>query len=156
MADAPKHAGSTQLSLEQLQALAKGYLPDLIGVEVLEVDTGRSRMRLELRRELMALNGFIHAGAVTSFADTSCGYGAMASLPKGAYGFTTIELKCNFMGTVREGAILAEATLHHAGRMTQVWDARVYAEGDERTLALFRCTQMILYPRDNKRDVPGT
>ena len=120
------------------------------------MNRGRTRARLELRPELMALNGFIHAGTVTAFADTSCGYGAYASLPQGANGFTTIELKCNFIGTAREGAILCEATLQHAGRMTQVWDARVYAEGDESTLALFRCTQMILYPRDSTWNVPVT
>ena len=148
-ANAPEGPGSTPLSLEQWNARSEGFLPGLIGFEVLAVESGRTSARLELRPELMALNGFIHAGTVTSFADTSCGYGAYASLPRGANGFTTIELKCNFIGTAREGAILCEAILQHAGRMTQVWDARVYAEGDESTLALFRCTQMILYPRDS-------
>jgi uncharacterized protein (TIGR00369 family) len=71
----------------------------------------------------------------------------MVSLPPGATGFTTIELKANFLGTAQSGAIRAEAQLLHGGRMTQVWDAAVAREGEDRPIALFRCTQMMLYPK---------
>ena len=64
----------------------------------------------------------------------------------GARGFTTIELKTNFVGTAREGTVVCEATLAHRGRSTQVWDARVTAEGTGKAIALFRCMQFILYP----------
>ena len=79
-------------------------------------------------------------------ADTVCGYGCFASLPAGAAGFTTIELKTNFLGTALEGTVTAEASLVHGGRTTQVWDAVI--RGDGRTLAIFRCTQLVLYPRE--------
>ncbi len=69
------------------------------------------------------------------------------NLPEGAESFTTIELKCNFVGTKRDGAICCEAKLVHGGRTTQVWDATVSDEKDGKPIALFRCTQMILYPR---------
>ncbi len=69
-----------------------------------------------------------------------------ASLPQGANGFTTVELKTNFLGTALEGTLIAEATLVHGGRTTQVWDAAIRTDG--RTLALFRCTQLVLYPSD--------
>jgi len=95
----------------------------------------------------MAPNGFLHAASVIALADTSCGYGSQVSLPAGATGFTTIELKSNFMGTATVGdEITCSARMVHGGRTTQVWDAEV-ADGDGRTLALFRCTQMVLYPR---------
>ena len=94
----------------------------------------------------MAPNGYLHAATVIALADTSCGYGTFASLPEGARGFTTIELKSNFLGTVREGAIACEATLTHGGRTTQVWDARITDEATARVIALFRCTQILLYP----------
>ena len=92
-------------------------------------------------------NGFLHAGALVTLADTACGYGAMVGLPEGATGFTTIELKSNHVGTIAEGPIIATATRVHGGRSTQVWDATVTAADTGQTLALFRCTQMILYPR---------
>ena len=121
------------------------HLPGLVGVEFLEVVHGRTRSRLVVRPAVMTPHGYLHAATVIALADTSCGYGAMISLPEGARSFTTIELKANFLGTVREGAIACEAALVHGGRTTQVWDARVTDEATGRVIALFRCTQMILH-----------
>ncbi len=123
-------------------------LPGLIGLEFLEAGEGRITSRLELREELMAPNGYLHAATVVALADTSCGYGCFLSLPDGASGFTTIELKCNFVGTKLEGTIRCEAALAHGGRATQVWDATVTDDESGKAIALFCCTQMILYPRD--------
>src|SRR5262249_5880960 len=109
-------------------------------------ERGRVTSRLALRMEHMAPNGYIHAATIVALADSSCGYGTVASLPDGARGFTTVELKANYLGTVQEGAILCEATLMHAGRTTQVWDARVTDEATGRVTALFRCPQILLYP----------
>ena len=133
--------------LEELNERGTGTLPGLIGIEVLEVEKGRLASRLELREELLAPNSYLHAATVIALADTSCGYGCFVHLPDGAEGFTTVELKSNFLGTKREGVIECEATLVHGGRATQVWDATVADEESGRKLALFRCTQMILYPR---------
>jgi uncharacterized protein (TIGR00369 family) len=100
-------------------------------------------LSLPLRSELLAPNGYLHAGAVVALADTACGYGCFASLPERGTGFTTIELKTNFLGTAREGTLECEALCVHAGRTTQVWDATVRREA--KTIALFRCTQLVLY-----------
>jgi uncharacterized protein (TIGR00369 family) len=91
--------------------------------------------------------GYLHAATVIALADTTCGYGTIADLPGGAQNFTTIELKSNFLGTAREGVISCIATIVHSGRTTQVWDAQVADEARDKTIALFRCTQLILYPR---------
>ena len=127
------------------KSFGTGFLPGLVGVEIVAVEPGLVRSRLAVRREVMAPNGFLHAAAVIALADTSCGYGCVANLPQGASGFTTIELKSNFLGTAREGAIACRATPVHLGRTTQVWDAEVTLEGGERKIALFRCTQMVLW-----------
>ena len=102
---------------------------------------------MPVRKEVMAPNGFLHAASVIALADTSCGYGCISRLPEGASGFTTIELKANFLGTAREGAILCRATPVHLGRTTQVWDAVVTLEASGARIALFRCTQMVLWPK---------
>jgi len=132
--------------LEELNERGIGTLPGLIGVEILEAEEGRLASRLELRDELLAPNGYLHAATIIALADTSCGYGCFVNLPEGAEGFTTVELKSNFLGTKREGVLGCEATLAHGGRTTQVWDATVTDEESGKKLALFRCTQMILYP----------
>jgi 1,4-dihydroxy-2-naphthoyl-CoA hydrolase len=134
--------------LDRLNERGVGTLPGLIGLEILEAEEGRIASRLELREELMAPNGYLHAATIVALADTSCGYGTFVSLPEGAEGFTTIELKSNFLGTKRAGAIECEARLAHGGRTTQVWDATVTDAEGGKPLALFRCTQLILYPRE--------
>lgn len=133
--------------IEELNERGNGTLPGLVGIEVLEAEKGRLASRLELRDELLAPNGYLHAATIIALADTSCGYGCFVNLPEGAEGFTTVELKSNFLGTKCEGVINCEATLVHGGRATQVWDAIVADEESGKKLALFRCTQMILYPR---------
>ncbi|MDZ7729714.1 MAG: PaaI family thioesterase [Dehalococcoidia bacterium] len=103
--------------------------------------------RLDVRPDLLAPNGYLHAATVMGLADTACGSGALAFRAEGAIGFTTIEVKSNFLGTARQGSIAVVARKAHGGRTTQVWDAEVTDEATGKTIALFRCTQMMLYPR---------
>jgi 1,4-dihydroxy-2-naphthoyl-CoA hydrolase len=124
-------------------AVGEGMLPGLVGVEITSVDEGRVRARLDVQRHHLAPNGCLHAASVIALADTACGYGCVRGLPDGATGFTTIELKANFLGTARDGSIECDATLVHGGRTTQVWDAEVRT-GEGRAVALFRCTQLLL------------
>ncbi|MFQ5948976.1 MAG: PaaI family thioesterase [Acidimicrobiia bacterium] len=126
--------------------LGRDKLPGLLGIEILELDAGRVRARVDITERHRAPNGYLHAATVVGLLDTACGYGCLASLPDGASGFTTIELKANFLGTLREGGLGCEARAVHSGRTTQVWDARAYAEETGNTIALFRCTQLILRP----------
>src|SRR5215217_1231773 len=135
-------------TIDQLNARGEGYLPGLIGVEFTSIEPGRLTSRLTVRPELLAPNGYLHAAAVIALADTACGYGTFTDLPDGANNFTTIELKRNFLGPARDGVIACIATRLHGGRTTQVWDAEVTDEKSGKTIALFRCTQLILYPRD--------
>ena len=134
-----------EVTAGELNKRSRGHLPGLVGMEVLAVEEGRVTGRLPLRPELLAPNGFLHAASVIALADTLCGYGCIAHLPEGAKGFTTLELKTNFLGTLLEGALACEATAVHLGRNTQVWDAVVTDESRGRRLALFRCTQMVLW-----------
>ncbi len=136
---------SRTLTPDYFRKFGDGHLPGLLGVEILSVGEQGVESRLQVRREVMAPNGFLHAATVIALADTSCGYGCVALLPKGASGFTTIELKANFLGTAREGLIRCRAQPAHLGRNTQVWDATVSAGEGGKTIALFRCTQMVLW-----------
>ncbi len=120
----------------------KGKLPGVLGFEPIEIRKGFVKARMQVTEKLLAPNGFLHAASIITLADTCAGYGCMASLPEGAKGFTTIELKSNFLGTARDGTIECEAKGVHLGKSTQVWDAEVTAVG--KTIALFRCTQIIL------------
>jgi uncharacterized protein (TIGR00369 family) len=132
-----------ELTLAQLQEMGSFGFPGLLGIDFKEPGDGEMRARLELEEKHMAPNGYLHAGTVVGLADSACGYGCILNLPEGATGFTTIELKTNFLRSVREGTIECEARLAHGGRTTQIWDATI-ADPNGRTMALFRCTQLIL------------
>ncbi|KEF34393.1 competence protein ComA [Deinococcus sp. RL] len=133
-------------SLDHLNALGEGHLPGLLGIRFTHAEPGLLRSELTVRPELLAPNGFLHAASVVALADTTCGYGTRMLLPQGATGFTTIELKSNHLSTAREGVVTCEGRAVHAGRTTQVWDAEVRGPGG-RVMALFRCTQAVLYPK---------
>lgn len=131
----------------EFNRLAEGTLPGLLGLEMLTAgpDVYESRMTVERRHH--APNGYLHAASVVALADTTCGFACRTRLPEGAAGFTTLELKSNHLGTLREGELRCEARPVHLGRSTQVWDATVTATETGKTVALFRCTQMVLWPK---------
>jgi uncharacterized protein (TIGR00369 family) len=102
---------------------------------------------LDVTEGLIAGTGYLFAPAVVALADTCAAIGCGANIPEGA-SFTTIELKSNFLSSARVGERVAcRCTPAHLGRQTQVWDAVVTNEASGRTMALFRCTQMVVPPR---------
>ena len=133
-------------TLERMRSRGVGRLPGFIGIRFTGVAENRIDAELDIRPELLAPNGYLHAATVVALADTACGYGCLAHLPEGAENFTTIELKTNFLGTVREGTLACVASALHLGSTTQVWDAVVSDRAKARRLALFRCTQLVLWP----------
>ena len=135
------------VTIEKMNARGAGRLPGLLGFRVMAVEQGLVVAEIDIRPELLAPNGYLHAATVIGLADTACGYGCIAHLPAGAENFTTIELKSNFLGTARDGTIACNAKPAHLGRTTQVWDATVTKRDDGKPIALFRCTQMILWPK---------
>ena len=130
----------------QINASQAGSLPGVLGFRWLEAEKGRVRGRFEIAAKHFSPHGYLHGATIVALADSACGFGCLASLPEGAHGFATGELKTNFIGTAREGLVSCEARLIHAGRTTQVWDAEIRNETTGKTIALFRCTQMLLYP----------
>ena len=137
---------------ERLIRMMEGRLPGVLGVELLSVGHGEVEGRIELRPEHLAPNDFLHAATVIAIADSCAGMGCIASLPEGAGGFTTIELKTNFLGTATDGALRCRAQMAHGGARTQVWDATVRREHDDRVIALFRCTQFLLSGADPRTE----
>jgi uncharacterized protein (TIGR00369 family) len=136
-----------EATLEALNERSAGRLPELVGYRVTAIEEGMLTAELDIQPRVLAPNGYLHAATVVALADTACGYGCIAHLPVGADNFTTVELKCNFISTAREGTIAVVARPVHLGNATQLWDAVVSRRSDGKTIALFRCTQMILWPR---------
>ena len=140
-------ATTNRTSVEDLNRANIGKLAEHLGVTISEVEPGRVVGRFDVRPDLVAHTGYLLAGVVLGIADLLCAYGVSTVWPEGASGFTTVEVKCNFMGTLTKGSGVVAAKLLHGGRTTQVWDAEFSDEATGRLLAVFRCTQIILYPR---------
>ena len=135
----------TKISLQDLQSRQKGTLSEMLGFEITGFDEHGITASMQIQSHHLAPNGYLHAASIITLADTACGFGCMLTLPEGANSFTTIELKSNHLGTAREGKLEVLAKPVHSGRTTQVWDATVRTAG--KTIALFRCTQMVLWPK---------
>jgi 1,4-dihydroxy-2-naphthoyl-CoA hydrolase len=135
------------VTLEMLNRRGDGRLPGLVGLRIVSLQEKRLEAELDIRPELLAPNGYLHAATIIALADTAAGYACLAHLPDAAQNFTTIELKSNFLGTARDGTLTCVATPAHLGRTTQVWDSVVTRKADGATIALFRCTQMVLWPK---------
>ncbi len=135
---------------EGFNQLSEGSLTAYLGISITSVSHGHVIAELPIKPSLLAPNGYLHAGSVVTLADSAAGFGCMESLPQGATGFTTIELKSNHLGTARDGVIYCTASIAHEGKTTQVWDAVVKNKLTHHTIALFRCTQLILYPKNNR------
>lgn len=133
------------LTPEHFNQFGSPFLPGFLGIVITEVSQGLLKAELPVQPHLLAPNGYLHAGTVVTLADTAAGYGCVAHFPEGATGFTTIELKTNFLGTARQGVIECTAQAVHLGKTTQVWDATVTGRENGKTMALFRCTQLIIY-----------
>lgn len=131
--------------VDYFNAFGKDHFPGHIGVVIKEVESGRLLAELPIEKHLFAPNGFLHAGAIVTFADTVAGYSTVAHLPEGGKSFTTLELKSNFTGAARDGVLVGESSVEHMGRTTQVWRVVIRRKDSGKKVAVFSCTQLILY-----------
>src|SRR5262245_51805414 len=124
----------------------KGTMAELIGIHVTSAEPQRVVGELTLRPNLLQPYGYVHGGALMTLMDTLAG---MASALNGApgQGFLTIEMKTNFLRSIRRGRIVGEATAVHIGRRTHVWQMSVDDEQGRR-LALATLTQLVIELRD--------
>ena len=125
--------------------LSKGHFPGLLGIKITSVEEGKMYGEMEVKKDFFAPNGFLLAGSILTFADSVAGYSSFAHLPENGKSFTTLEVKSNFVGAIREGVMVCKCTAEHLGKTTQVWRAIVSDKKSNKQVAIFSCTQLILY-----------
>ena len=133
------------MTKEDFNKFSEGYFPGYLGIEVVEIDGQSIKAEMEIRPEFLAPNKYLHAGSIVTFADSIAGYSTILNLPKGAKSFTTIELKTNFLRTLKEGIMECISEPEHLGRTTHIWRIQVKDKATQKVMAIFSCTQMILY-----------
>ena len=127
--------------------LSKDSLASWIGYQLDKLERGQVWASMMVDPKHIALNGFLHASVGIALADITCGFGSAALLRSPDEKITTIEIKTNHLGTALAGKLLCTAIARHAGGSTHVWDADVVSEAFNKTIMIFRCTQMVLRSR---------
>lgn len=136
-----------KFTLAVLNHRAERGLPGHLGIRFTAMRDGELKAEFELKPHLLATNGYLHAGSVVTLADTAAGFGCMVHLPEGAHNFITTEIKSNHLSVARDGIVTCTAKIVEISKTSQTWDAVVTNKASGKTIALFRCTQMILYPK---------
>ncbi|MEM6806663.1 MAG: PaaI family thioesterase [Bacteroidota bacterium] len=134
-----------KLDLSELNQLSEGNFPELLGIKITKIEEAKLKAEMPVKREFFAPNGFLHAGSIITLADTAAGYASLAHLPENGKSFTTLELKSNFIKATRKGMLECECKAEHLGRTTHVWRVNVYDQESRKKIAVFSCTQLILY-----------
>jgi len=130
----------------QMQERLKGILPELLGIQLVEVTPEKVIATLKVRPDLCTTGKILHGGSIMAFADTLGAIGTVVNMPQG-HGTATIESKTNFVGGAAEGSVVTgESTPVHKGRTTQVWQTRI-TNADGKLVALVTQTQIVLPPR---------
>jgi 1,4-dihydroxy-2-naphthoyl-CoA hydrolase len=131
-----------EITPELVSQVLEGTFPGDLGIQVVAIGDDEVHGRLEVDRRHLHPGGYVHGGVWVAFADTVAAWGTRRHLAAG-HDFTTIELKANVFAAGRAGDVLdAVARPLHVGRSTQVWEVRLSRE--ERAVAFFTCTQMVL------------
>src|SRR5258707_5973372 len=121
------------ITTEEFNQRGVGKFPGLVGLVFTRSAGTEIEAEFRVRTELMAPNGFLHAGSIVTLADTACGYGCYANLPTGATGFTNLELKSNHLGTAMDGTVACRAVAVDLGRTTPGLDAVITPQGATKT-----------------------
>ena len=137
-------------NIKAMNSLAKDSFVSYLGIKITKITKNFSQAKLKISKKIKAPNGLIHGGAITSLADTACGFGTMYHLKQEM--FATIELQTNFISAVEKGTLICNAKLVHKGKSLHVWDAEVIEEKNLKIVALFRCTQMIIKTKKEKNN----
>jgi uncharacterized protein (TIGR00369 family) len=118
------------------------------------VDPGQTEIVLPFREDLGQQHGFIHAGIVTTIADSACGYAALSLMPPGV-GVLTIEFKVNLLNPAEGVRFVARGQVVKPGRTLMVCTGEVTAEredGTVRPVALMQATMMLVRDRGGISD----
>lgn len=120
----------------------------LLGMKIVTVQEGVGRVTIAVDKRLMHPQMIVHGGVIFTLADTAMSMALISVFPAGT-SVSTIEAKVNYLLPVREGELLAEATITHQGRSIAVTEATVYniVNGERKAIAKVLGTFSIRVPK---------
>ena len=130
---------------EVRESFARQTIMSLIGGELTRVEPGIIEITLPYRTDLTQQHGYVHAGIITTIADSACGYAAYTLMPPGS-DVLAVEFKVNLLRPAKGDTFVARAEVMKSGRTLTVVRADVHAlSKDSRELvAIMQGTMMRL------------
>ena len=139
-------APSPSFADEIKRSFARQTFMQLIGAELSRVEPGVVEITLPFRSDLTQQHGHLHAGIVTTIADTACGYAAYSLMPAGSE-VLSVEFKMNLLRPARGETFVARAEVIKPGRTLTVVRADVFSttgNGDKELVATMQGTMICL------------
>src|SRR4029450_9121960 len=128
------------------ESFARQSLMQLIGAELGVIEPGVVEINLSYRPELVQQHGYLHAGIVTTIADSACGYAAFTLMPAGSE-VLSVEFKVNLLRPARGVRFVARGEVIKAGRTLTVVRGDVFGfsdDGPRELIATMQATMMCL------------
>lgn len=122
------------------QSFARQSVMQLIGAELGQIEPGLVEIKLPYRSDLTQQHGYLHAGIVSSIADTACGYAAFSLMPAGSQ-VLSVEFKVNLLRPARGQDFVARAEVVKAGRTLTVVRADVFGLSQDKVHDLIATMQ---------------
>lgn len=134
-------------------SFARQGLMKTLGATLARVGLGAVEIVLTPSPAVSQQHGFVHAGAITSIADSAAGYAALSLMPPGA-GVLSVEFKINLVAPARGDRIRAKGRVIKAGRTITLAQTDVFAEteGSQKLVAVLTATMMTVEGRDGVAD----
>jgi uncharacterized protein (TIGR00369 family) len=114
------------------RSFAQQPIMNLIGAQLSRVEPGMVEITLPYRADLTQQHGYLHAGVITTIADSACGYAAFTLMPAGS-NVLSVEFKVNLLRPAQGKEFVARAEVIKAGRTLSVVRADVFALRDDET-----------------------
>lgn len=127
-------AKNSEFAADVRKSFAAQSIMQTIGAQLSRVEPGVVEISLPYRRDLTQQNGYLHAGIITTIADSAAGYAAYSLMPAGS-GVLSVEFKVNLLRPASGEMFLARAEVIKAGKTLTVVRADVFGiSGNEQTL----------------------
>ena len=126
------------------RSFARQPIMNLIGAQLSLIEPGMIEITLPYRADLTQQHGFLHAGVVTTIADSASGYAAYSLMPAGSE-VLSVEFKVNLMRPAQGETFVARAEVIKAGRTLTVVRADVFGvagNGDRELVATMQGTMI--------------
>jgi len=117
--------------------MAKDYFSQWLGIEIIEIKEGCSKLKMTVREEMLNGFGIAHGGITFSFADSALAFASNSHGQKAV----SVETSISHTISLKSGdVIIAEASEEHCSNKIGIYTIKIYKASDNSVVALFKGT----------------